>query len=177
RYTRGVAFGSAATIVCAGLVGGFGTLRPAVFVIDAMLLLLALAASRFGFRFLRKLVPLPHQRNGKRVVIYGAGDGGELLFRELRNNADLQRVPVAFLDDDPHKAGRMLHGLTITTPNGAGSIARLCRSSGAEELLVSTGRIPTPRLRDIVDECDRSGVAVRQMIIDIRTLTDEVLTA
>ena len=175
RYTLGVAFGSAAAIVCAGLVGGFGSLRPSVFVIDAMLLLLALTASRFGFSLLRKLVPLPHQRNGKRVVIYGAGDGGELLFRELRNNAELQRVPVAFLDDDPGKAGRLLHGLTIATPDGAGSIAALCRAVAAEELLVSTAKVPPARMRVIVDECERAGIAVRQMIIDIRALTDEGL--
>ena len=175
RYTRGVAFGSVASIVCAGLVGGFGGLRPSVFVIDAMLLLLALTASRFGFRLLRRVVTLPHQRNGKRVVIYGAGDGGELLFRELRNNAELQRVPVAFLDDDPRKAGRLLHGLTIATPDGAGSIAALCRAVAAEELLVSTAKVPPTRMRVIVDECERAGVAVRQMIIDIRALTDEGL--
>lgn len=174
-YARGVVLGSIAAIVCAGIAGGFGALLPSIFVLDAMLLLLALAASRFAFRLLRKLVPLPHQRNGKRVVIYGAGDGGELLFRELRNNAELQRVPVAFLDDDPRKKGRMLHGLTIATPAGAGSIVALCRAVAAEELLVSTAKVPPPRLRDVVDECERAGVAVRQMIIDIRALTDEGL--
>ena len=172
RYTRGVAFGSVATIVCAGLVGGFDGLKPSVFVIDAMLLLLALSASRFAFRLLRKLVPLPHQRHGKRVVIYGAGDGGELLVRELRNNAELQRVPMAFLDDDPRKAGRLLHGLTIATPDGAGSIAALCRAVAAEELLVSTSKVPPTRMRAVADECERAGVAVRQMNIDIRALTD-----
>jgi UDP-GlcNAc:undecaprenyl-phosphate GlcNAc-1-phosphate transferase len=51
-YARGVVLGSLATIVCAGLLGGFRALMPAVFVIDAMLLLLALTASRFSFRAL-----------------------------------------------------------------------------------------------------------------------------
>jgi UDP-GlcNAc:undecaprenyl-phosphate GlcNAc-1-phosphate transferase len=53
-FTGGVALGSAATVVCAGLAGGFATLRAPVYVIDAMLLVLAIAASRFGFRLLRK---------------------------------------------------------------------------------------------------------------------------
>jgi UDP-GlcNAc:undecaprenyl-phosphate GlcNAc-1-phosphate transferase len=175
RYAGGVALGSAATVLCAGIVGGFAQLRPSVFVIDALLLLLAIAGSRFGFRLLRKVVPLQQQRGGRRVVIYGAGDGGELLFRELRNNAELQRVPVAFLDDDPGKAGRMLHGLAISTPDGPGSIAALCRALGAEELVVSTARVPPWRLRAIVDECERAGVAVQRMIIDIQALTQETL--
>jgi UDP-GlcNAc:undecaprenyl-phosphate GlcNAc-1-phosphate transferase len=175
RYAGGVALGSAATVLCAGIVGGFAQLRPSVFVIDALLLLLAIAGSRFGFRLLRKVVPLQQQRGGRRVVIYGAGDGGELLFRELRNNAELQRVPVAFLDDDPGKAGRMLHGLAITAPDGPGSIAALCRALGAEELVVSTASVPPGRLRAIVDECERAGVAVQRMIIDIQALTQETL--
>ncbi|HEV2722677.1 MAG TPA: hypothetical protein VG323_21820, partial [Thermoanaerobaculia bacterium] len=173
-YTRGVVLGAVATVVCAGWIGGFANLRPSIFAVDAMFLLLALAASRFGFRLVRKLVPYPHQRDGKRVVVYGAGDGGELLFRELRNNAELRRVPVAFLDDDPHKRGRVLHGLPILTPNGH-SVAELCRSFAAEELLVSTAKVPPARLRVIVDECERAGIAVRQMIIDIRVLTDKSL--
>jgi UDP-GlcNAc:undecaprenyl-phosphate GlcNAc-1-phosphate transferase len=175
RYSRGVALGSLATVICAGIVGGFGQLKGSVFVIDALLLLLTLSGSRFVFRAVRKVVPLKHHRSGRRVVIYGAGDGGELLFRELRNNAELQRVPVAFLDDDPVKAGRMLHGLAITTPNGPGSIAALCRALGAEELVVSTARVPASRLRAVVDECERAGVGVQRMIIDIRALTREGL--
>jgi UDP-GlcNAc:undecaprenyl-phosphate GlcNAc-1-phosphate transferase len=174
-YGRGVFLGSVATILAAGFIGGFRAITPSVFVLDAMLLLLAVTVSRFGFRALRKLIPLPHQRNGKRVVIYGAGDAGELLFRELRNNVELRRQPVAFLDDDVEKSGRLLHGLTIVTPNGPGSIAALCRAAGAEEVLVSTARVPPSRLRDVVDECERAGVVVRQMIIDIRALTHESL--
>jgi UDP-GlcNAc:undecaprenyl-phosphate GlcNAc-1-phosphate transferase len=175
RYGSGVALGSAATVICAGVVGGFGQLRPSVFVLDATLLFLALAGTRFGFRLVRKLVPLPHQRDGRRVVIYGAGDGGELLFRELRNNAELRRVPVGFLDDDPNKAGRLLHGLAIAAPDGPGSVAALCRALGAEELVVSTARVPPSRLRAIIEECERAGVAVQRMIIDIRALTEESL--
>jgi len=169
-YTRGVILGSAATVIGVGMIGGFASLRPSILAVDAMFLLLALAASRFGFRLVRKLIPYPHQRDGKRVVIYGAGDGGELLFRELRNNVELRRVPVAFLDDDPGKKGRLLHGLPIAAPNGH-SVAELCRGFAAVELLVSTAKVPPARLRVIVDDCERAGIPVGQMIIDIRALS------
>jgi UDP-GlcNAc:undecaprenyl-phosphate GlcNAc-1-phosphate transferase len=175
RYTGGVVLGTVVSVIFAGAVGGFAQLKPSVFALDAMLLLLAMAGSRFGFRLVRRVVPMSQQRAGRRVVIYGAGDGGELLFRELRNNRELQRVPVAFVDDDPAKAGRMLHGLVIISLNGAASVAAICRALGAEELLVSTPQIPQARLRDVVDECERAGVAVRRMTIDLRDLTQESL--
>jgi UDP-GlcNAc:undecaprenyl-phosphate GlcNAc-1-phosphate transferase len=173
-YARGVALGSVASMVAAALMVGSSRVVLSVFVIDAMLLLLAITGSRLAFRLLRKLLPMPHQRTGRRVVIYGAGDGGELLLRELLNNPALERVPVAFVDDDPQKAGRVLHGLPIDAARG-GSIAALCRAYAAEELLVSTAKVPMTRLREVIEECQRAGVVVRRMNIDIRALTCEDL--
>ena len=54
------------------------------------------------------------------MLIYGAGDGGELLVRELQNNFQLGLTPVGFLDDDPQKHGRVIHGLRVF-----GSVERL----------------------------------------------------
>ena len=175
HQVRGVVIGSAATFIFAS-VEMPEVIRPAVFIIDAMLLLLAIAASRFSFRMLRRLLPRVEGADGQRVVIYGAGDGGELLLRELLQNSALQRVPVAFFDDDPRKKGRMLHGLPIGTPNGSGSIAKLCRVYGAHELLVSTMKVPPPRLRQIVEECESAGVAVGRMQLEINALGLDDLT-
>ena len=174
-YARGVILGSIATWCFAALVVGLGRITLSVFVIDAFLLYLGITGSRVAFRLLRRLFPLPHQRTGRRVVIYGAGDGGELLMRELVNNARLQRVPVAFVDDDPRKAGCQLHGLPID--GGGESIAALCRRHHADELLISTPNVPPHRLHDVIEECERAGVAVRQMTIDLRALTHEELVA
>ena len=150
---RGVALGAAATFVYASLTASSNVTVP-IFLIDAMLLLFAITASRFSFRALRRFLPSVDGVSGQRVVIYGAGDGGELILRELLHNKTLERVPVAFLDDDPRKSGRMLHGLPISAPNGAGSIAKVCRAYGARELLVSTGKLPAERLRQVIEECE-----------------------
>ena len=55
---------------------------------------------------------------GRRVLIYGAGDGGELLLRELLNNRSLKYSPVGFIDDDPGKTGKLIHGLKVYGSNG-----------------------------------------------------------
>lgn len=168
-YVRGVALGSAATFVYISFLG-FRAVAVSVFIIDAMLLLLAVTTSRLAFRMMRKVLPPVDAIKGKRVVIYGAGDGGELLFRALLRDDNLHRVPVAFLDDDWRKGGRMLHGLPIGAPNGAGSIAALCRGYNADELLVSTGKLPAARLRQVIEECEAAGVAVGRMTIAISPL-------
>jgi len=166
RYVRGVTVAAVATFLVARV-------SFPVLAVDAMLLLLAITASRFSFRMFRRILPPDDAIGARRVVIYGAGDGGELLLRELRHDAALQRVAVAFFDDDPRKSGRMLHGLPIDTPNGAGSIAALCHARGAEELLVSTPKVPESRLRQLLEECESAGVAVSRMSVAISALALE----
>ncbi len=61
-YARGVLLGSAATILYAWTIAGFGPIALAPFAIDAALLLAAITLSRFAFRLLRKVLPLPHER-------------------------------------------------------------------------------------------------------------------
>jgi UDP-GlcNAc:undecaprenyl-phosphate GlcNAc-1-phosphate transferase len=167
-YGRGVALGSAATIVYVSLRAGRDAVTLSVFVVDAMLLLLAVTASRLAFRLLRRLFRTAQEREGRRVVIYGATDGGELLLRQLHFNTGLLRVPVAFLDADPRKAGRFLHGLPIGSAADAKSIASFCRDHGAEELLIAASVESMPSMRDILAECSYAGVAVSRMNIDIR---------
>src|SRR5207244_2124062 len=90
----------------------FETFSRAVFVLDWVLLILVLAGSRVAFRLLGDWLR-PPSTAARRTLIYGAGDGGALTLRELRNNADLARQPIGFLDDDRHKRGRRIDGLPI----------------------------------------------------------------
>jgi UDP-GlcNAc:undecaprenyl-phosphate GlcNAc-1-phosphate transferase len=169
-YARGVALGSAATIVYVALIARREGVTLSVFIIDAMLLLLAVTSSRLAFRALRRLFPATRNPTGRRVVIYGATDAGELLLRQLHLNTALQRIPVAFLDANPRKAGRFVHGLPIGNATSADSIAAFCREHDAAELLIAT---PATALQDIIDACSHAGVVVARMNIDIRELTAE----
>ena len=101
-------------VVVFGMFGWVGPSRS-VFIVDALLLIIFLGVSRVSFRLLREIIvgkaeALPGSRP---VFIYGAGDGGELLLREILNNPDLQYTPVGFVDDDENKVGKLIHGYRI----------------------------------------------------------------
>jgi UDP-GlcNAc:undecaprenyl-phosphate GlcNAc-1-phosphate transferase len=132
-------------------------------VIDTILLLLSVAGSRLSFRLLRNFLQKPRPTGGRRVLIYGAGDGGELLVRELMQNRELALLPVGFVDDDPQKAGRVIHGVPVlgTSDEFAGILA----SAAAEELVVSTPKIDAERRARIEASCRDAGLPVRRLRI------------
>jgi FlaA1/EpsC-like NDP-sugar epimerase len=79
-----------------------------IFVTDALLLVLLLG----GLRFTRRLVAEFHPwRFGRRVLIVGAGDAGELLVRDMKNHRS--HYPIGFIDDDRSKVGRRIHGVPV----------------------------------------------------------------
>lgn len=141
-----------------------------VFVVDAVLLLSFVTMSRLAFRVLRLALPGPHSVSGKRVLIFGAGDGGELLCRELINNEHLQRVPVAFIDDDPVKAGRVVHGLRVHAATEP--LERICREQKIDEIMLSTTKVTMSRLRSLVASCETVNIPVVRMSINIDRIAD-----
>jgi len=143
----------------------------AVFIVDGLLLLLALAGSRTAFRLFRKILPAGRAaRDGRRVLIYGAGDAGDLLLREILNNHDLRYAPIGFVDDDPLKKGKVIHGLKVFGGNGA--LRGICSEQNIEEVLISSARFSEERVREIQRDCAEAQVALRRMRIKIETLND-----
>jgi UDP-GlcNAc:undecaprenyl-phosphate GlcNAc-1-phosphate transferase len=99
------------------------------------------------------------------VLIYGAGDAGELVLRELLNNRELKYLPVGFLDDDPAKNGKVIHGLKVFA--GSGDLNSVCRQHNVNEVLISISRMPEERLQEILGFCRPNGISVRRMRITI----------
>jgi UDP-GlcNAc:undecaprenyl-phosphate GlcNAc-1-phosphate transferase len=140
---------------------------PEVFLLDGLLLLMLITASRVAFRVARRLLASPRTVAGRPVLIYGAGDAGELLLRELFNNPDLGYQPVAMIDDDPKKVGKVVHGLRVYAGE---SIREVCEKRGVQEVLVSTSKLRDARRRAVIDECDTIGIPLRQMRIELTQL-------
>jgi UDP-GlcNAc:undecaprenyl-phosphate GlcNAc-1-phosphate transferase len=135
-----------------------------------MFFFMMLAGSRVAFRVFRQMLPNA-SAGGRRVLIYGAGDAGELLLREMRNNLQLQYTPVGFVDDDPFKKGKMIHGLRVF--GGNGHLGRICAEQQIEEVLISTSRIGGDRVREIRRDCEDARVTLKRMRIEIELVGDE----
>ena len=169
-YAKAVAAGSMVSVLVLLFAFRFEGFSRAVFVLDAMFFFLMLAGSRVAFRLFRQLIPAP-TRGGRRVLIYGAGDAGELLLREMRNNLRLQYTPVGFVDDDPFKKGKVIHGLRVF--GGNGHLRRICEEQSVEEVLISSSRIDDERVAQIRRDCEDAQITLKRMRIEIELVGHE----
>ena len=81
-----------------------------VFLIDSILLVSLLGGVRLARRIYREL---GHSDRKKRILIYGAGDAGEMIVRDMKNNPFYEYDPIGFIDDDPAKIGQRIHGIKV----------------------------------------------------------------
>jgi UDP-GlcNAc:undecaprenyl-phosphate GlcNAc-1-phosphate transferase len=167
-FAKGVISGSMLSILAVLLIYRFQNFSRAVFVLDGFILLFAVVGSRIAFRVFREILPFPIDADGLRVLIYGAGDGGEMVLRELRNNSDWRYQPVGFIDDDPLKKGKMINGLQVFDANG--SLPDLCRDKEIAEILVASRKIPRERLGELREVCREANISLKRAQIKIESL-------
>jgi len=81
-----------------------------VFISDALLLVLMLG----GLRLARRLYgESSGGGQGRRILVFGAGNAGELIVRDMNANRDCGYKPIGFVDDDQAKVGRRIHGVPV----------------------------------------------------------------
>jgi UDP-GlcNAc:undecaprenyl-phosphate GlcNAc-1-phosphate transferase len=161
---RAVTLGVGASVLYVVLTTRFEAFSRAVFVLDWLLLVVLLGGSRVGFRLLGERLR-PRSVGLRRALIYGAGDGGALTLRELRNNAALRREVVGFLDDDQGKRGTRIHGLPVL--GGLEMAEEVLAAQAVGEVIVASEKIPPERVRRLEAMCTARGIAVTRATLRI----------
>lgn len=152
RILRAVAGG---TLTGLGLLWFFGLLDklpPSILLSYPVFLIMGLTTPRLFYRWFKD-----HNfpaLNRKRALILGAGRAGELLVRELIKSREY--LPVGFLDDDPAKLGRDLHGVPVL--GTLTDLDRHLRELNVDILLIGIRTAGPKLIRHIVDTAAFRGV-------------------
>jgi UDP-GlcNAc:undecaprenyl-phosphate GlcNAc-1-phosphate transferase len=162
---RGVLGGSLLSVMAVAYLYRFEGFSRAVFVIDAMLLLAAVALSRASFRLIGDTANV-RRTQSRRVAVYGAGAGGHLLVREMRVNRMWNLQPVAFLDDDLLKRNLLILGVPVR--GNAKDLERVLRTYRLDEVIISTRKVSETLEAEIRSVCEPAGVQVRRLWLEIR---------
>ena len=95
----------------------------------------------------------------RKTILIGAGQAGVLVAKEVATWGVLGIDPVGFVDDDPVKTGRTVHGLEVL-----GTIAdlpKVCRDTGADQALIAIANSSGRVIRRIRDICQDAGVETK----------------
>ena len=157
---KGIALGSAGSVLLVLGLYRFERFSRLVFAIDAGLLLLLLVGARIAATSVDQ-----HLRNrrgsGRPALVYGAGAGGALLVRVLLEDASLGLHPVGLLDDDPAKRRLRLEGVPVI--GGFAQLEALLADGRIREVIVSTRALDRTRLAQAAEICKTHDVTIRAM--------------
>lgn len=164
---------SSAVIILAILfVYQFQGFPRSVFILDWILTFIFIAGIRVAIRLLLSeksvrgtyLFQNPFSRvkdavTKKRLLIIGAGDAGEKMLREIRDNPRVNYEVVGFLDDDPKKKGMKIHGIPVL-----GSLPRIhdmAYRDEMDEILIAVPSASAKQMRRIIEACEGTGLKSR----------------
>jgi len=133
---------------------------PAVLVLDWVLCLAIVGGPRLIIRAVRESGK-SSQHSGKRVLVVGAGDAGEMLVREISRNVGLRYDVVGFVDDDAQKQGKRLHGIEVL--GSINKLSALCSANEIEELLIAIPSATGEQLRQVIAACRASKVEFKTL--------------
>jgi len=122
-----------------------------VVLMDFVLSVALISAFRLSLRIMRMWSVSGEMRPGlveRRVAIIGTGDVGQAFANGLLQRRGCGLQPVFFIDDDPKKIGRSIHGLPIYGP--LEKLTKLAARLRVNELVVTQAGITAQRLREIV---------------------------
>ncbi len=106
---------------------------------------------------------LPWRRSASltRVAIIGAGDAGEALARDILSRMASTHEIARFVDDDPRKIGRTLHGIPIHGP--IDDLSTVLTEYAVDEVLIAIPTADGDQMRRMVEVCEQAGVPFRTL--------------
>jgi len=161
---RGVVMGSVLSVLAAAYFYRLEGFSRVVFIIDALLLTVAIVATRASFRSM-SLVAASRSKRSRRVLVYGAGAFGQLIVREMRANPQWRLNPVAFIDDDPMKAHRWITGVPVR--GALNQLEATMRRYKVDEVILSSPSINGSIEHTIREVCAELDCKVRRLHMSI----------
>lgn len=127
-------------------------------IIEGLLSLLIVGGFRVGLRGLHQWHRQSSTRSAqRRILIVGAGELGTIVVREIRANAQLNMVPVAFVDDDLAKADTYIENVPVL--GTVGELPKLVAQHQIQLVILATASAPFRRQQEIVKLCHISQVS------------------
>jgi len=161
-------FISIATLILVGVLyvkGKTGVYTSYFFMFDFLLTFTGIIFSRLFYRWLNEAINRSRSSE-KRVMIYGAGDSGYLLIKEILQNHRHELRPVGWIDDDESKHNMYLYGYKIF--GGKEQLIDICKKIKPDVVLISTDAIDKENEELIKDILAAENIGTGRFSLSIR---------
>ena len=111
-------------------------------------------------------------RNGKRIMIVGAGSSGNVILKEIHTSVYVNDTVVCFVDDDKNKIGKILNGVPIK--GNRNDIPKLAAKYRVDEIYIAMPAAPAQSRKEIIEICRKTECAVKILPGIYQLLNDEV---
>ena len=137
-------------------------LPRSIAVMDLLLTVALIGGSRLAVRSVLERPPrgavLP---KGQEVLIVGAGEGGQLIAREMQRTPGLGQTPIGFVDDDPRKRGMRINGLKVL--GDTRQMDRLLDDAEPDQVIIAIPSAPGVLREKVVRTCRERDIPVRTL--------------
>jgi FlaA1/EpsC-like NDP-sugar epimerase len=106
-----------------------------------------------SFRILVKITYLEINNPSKQktaIIIFGAGEAGVITKRALDRDAGTKYKVIAFVDDDPRKAGKSIEDIRIYHSE---KLDYLLANNAVDHLIIASQTMKTSRKQEIIEVC------------------------
>jgi FlaA1/EpsC-like NDP-sugar epimerase len=125
-----------------------------VLFIDPLLTLILVGSIRFAIRLTREWRYQQDTSSLPRVLIFGAGDLGESIVRDMQRRDYKTHRVIGFIDDDPAKLHRSIHGIAILGCRQ--DLPRIIAQKQIDEIVVAVNHSRGPLIKSLMEICPHS---------------------
>jgi FlaA1/EpsC-like NDP-sugar epimerase len=128
-----------------------------IFFVDGIISLFFIAGLRISKRlYLEVIRKRGFAKKGKRTIILGAGNTGEMILRDMTRLGYGEFYPVGLLDDDMSKVGAYIHGVKVYGKTD--NLGKIISEQGIEAVIVAIPTLNHKKLKDIYEVAKKANV-------------------
>jgi FlaA1/EpsC-like NDP-sugar epimerase len=123
-------------------------------------LLLLLGGARFAWRIIRdRYISSNVSSDVRKALIYGAGDCGAMIAKEMLMQLDSKVKPVAFIDDDKNKLKQQIHALPVVGCRK--NVIDTVKSLHIDEIIIAIPSLSRKETAEIIEVCKQTKAKVK----------------
>jgi len=150
---RAAALGSVSIALVLFVVNRLEDIPRSLLILYPFFLVFLLGGPRLAYRLWKDhSLSLRNISGGQRVIVIGAGTGGEMVVRDMLRDGSY--IPVGFVDDDASLVKSRIQGVPVLGQIAA--LPALARRYEIDSLIIAVPSASNAEMQHIVEMCDRS---------------------